>query len=106
MSWAIASTSQTRSRGSDVPVVIERHPCDSNHGDLNDRDLVARQARRNYRDVSSWEWRVMAERKPGRGSDQFPLRLPDGMRGRLKALADRNGRSMNAEIVSRLEDSL
>lgn len=48
----------------------------------------------------------MSTQKPGRGSDQFPLRLPDGMRDRIKAEAERNGRSMNAEIVARLEDSL
>ena len=47
----------------------------------------------------------MAELKPGRGSDQFPLRLPDGMRDRIKAAADENGRSMNSEIVDRLEAS-
>ncbi len=45
----------------------------------------------------------MSTGKPGRGSDQFPLRLPDGMRDRLKAAADDNSRSMNAEIVARLE---
>jgi len=39
----------------------------------------------------------------GRGSDQFPLRLPDGLRDAIKADAERNGRSMNAEIVARLE---
>ncbi|WP_202034438.1 Arc family DNA-binding protein [Rhizobium rhizogenes] len=33
------------------------------------------------------------------------IRLPDGMRDRLKAEADESGRSMNAEIVSRLEES-
>jgi len=44
--------------------------------------------------------------KPGRGSDQFPLRLPDGMRDHLKTEAEKNGRSMNAEIVTRLEASL
>lgn len=47
----------------------------------------------------------MSTQKPGRGSDQFPLRLPDGMRDRIKAEAERNGRSMNAEIVARLEES-
>jgi predicted HicB family RNase H-like nuclease len=41
--------------------------------------------------------------KAGRGSDQFVLRLPEGMRERIKADADANNRSMNAEIVSRLE---
>lgn len=42
-------------------------------------------------------------RVPSRGSDQFMLRLPQGMRDRLKDAADENGRSMNSEIVSRLE---
>jgi predicted HicB family RNase H-like nuclease len=36
---------------------------------------------------------------------QFMLRLPDGMRERLKETAAENGRSMNAEIVERLEAS-
>ncbi len=31
------------------------------------------------------------------------IRLPDGMRDKLKEAADTNGRSMNAEIVGRLE---
>ncbi len=48
----------------------------------------------------------MSDGKPGRGSDQFPLRLPHGMRDRLKTLADSNGRSMNAEIIARLEQSI
>ncbi|QND50824.1 Arc family DNA-binding protein [Phyllobacterium sp. 628] len=41
--------------------------------------------------------------KPGRGSDQFPLRLPDGLRDRIKARAEQRGRSMNTEIVLLLE---
>ena len=36
--------------------------------------------------------------------DKYVLRLPDGMRDRIKQEAERNGRSMNAEIVQRLED--
>ena len=39
----------------------------------------------------------------GRGSDQVKLRLPDGMRDELKEAAKANGRSMNAEIIARLE---
>lgn len=45
----------------------------------------------------------------GRGSypsakqDQFVLRLPNGLRDRIKADAAASGRSMNAEIVARLE---
>lgn len=38
-------------------------------------------------------------------TDKFMLRLPDGMRERIKASADANNRSMNAEIISRLEES-
>ncbi|OYX13712.1 MAG: hypothetical protein B7Z15_06350 [Rhizobiales bacterium 32-66-8] len=38
--------------------------------------------------------------------DKFMLRLPDGMRERLKAVAAENNRSLNAEIVSRLEMTL
>lgn len=39
----------------------------------------------------------------GRDSDKFMLRLPDGLRDRIKEKADSNGRSMNAEIVQLLE---
>ena len=38
----------------------------------------------------------------GRGSDQFMLRLPDGMRDFIAEIAERNGRSMNAEIITAL----
>lgn len=41
----------------------------------------------------------------GRASDQFNLRLPDGMRDRIAEAAKASGRSMNAEIVARLESS-
>ena len=43
--------------------------------------------------------------KAGRGSDQFPLRLPEGLRDRIKIRAEKSGRSMNAEIVSALEEA-
>lgn len=43
---------------------------------------------------------------PSDTADKFMLRLPDGMRERLKDEASRNGRSMNSEIVSRLEMTL
>lgn len=42
----------------------------------------------------------------GRDSDKFMLRFPDGMRDRLKEAAKANNRTMNAEIVARLQDSL
>ncbi|MBX4873258.1 Arc family DNA-binding protein [Rhizobium bangladeshense] len=35
--------------------------------------------------------------------DKYVLRLPDGMRDRIKAQADKNNRSMNAEIIATLE---
>lgn len=34
------------------------------------------------------------------------LRFPDGMRDRLKAVAAANKRSLNAEVIARLEESL
>lgn len=40
-----------------------------------------------------------------RDSDKFMLRFPDGMRDRIREAAEANGRSMNAEIVQRLQDS-
>ncbi|WP_060602717.1 Arc family DNA-binding protein [Aureimonas altamirensis] len=41
----------------------------------------------------------------GRGADQTVVRFPDGLRDLIKAAAAENGRSMNAEIMSRLEAS-
>jgi hypothetical protein len=41
-----------------------------------------------------------------RESDKFMLRLPDGMRDRIKARADAEKRSMNAEIVTALDSWL
>ena len=35
--------------------------------------------------------------------DKFMLRMPEGLRDRIKAKAEKNGRSMNAEIVRVLE---
>ncbi|MBF9050630.1 Arc family DNA-binding protein [Roseobacter sp. HKCCD9010] len=47
----------------------------------------------------------MAESRTGRGSEQFVVRLPDGMRDRIKIAASINQRSMNAEIVATLEET-
>lgn len=41
----------------------------------------------------------------GRDSDKFMLRFPDGMRDRIAEAAKASNRSMNAEIVARLEAS-
>jgi hypothetical protein len=46
----------------------------------------------------------MSNLRPGQGADAFSVRFPDGMRERIKAAADRNGRSMNAEIVATLAE--
>lgn len=43
-------------------------------------------------------------RYPSQKLDQYMLRLPDGMRDRIKAVAEANNRSMNAEIVATLEE--
>lgn len=40
---------------------------------------------------------------PSDHQDQYMLRLPGGLRDRIKRFAERNGRSMNAEIVARLQ---
>jgi hypothetical protein len=44
------------------------------------------------------------ERAPQKG-DKYIVRLPDGMRDRIAEAAKENNRSMNAEIVARLERS-
>lgn len=41
---------------------------------------------------------------PSKQLDQFVVRLPDGMRDRIKAAAEANNRSMNAEIIATLEE--
>ncbi|PWI54816.1 hypothetical protein B5K03_08840 [Rhizobium phaseoli] len=41
--------------------------------------------------------------KAGRGADQYMLRLPEGLRDRIKAYAERMGTSINSEIVRILE---
>ncbi|NKJ03451.1 Arc family DNA-binding protein [Rhizobium sp. SG741] len=43
--------------------------------------------------------------RPSRASDQFIVRLPDGLRDRIKSAAEANNRSMNAEIVATLEEA-
>mgnify|MGYP001118544822 CR=1 FL=1 len=43
--------------------------------------------------------------KAGRGDDQYMVRFPKGLRDRIKAKAEENGRSMNSEIVAALEEA-
>lgn len=46
----------------------------------------------------------MSEEQNRALTDKFMLRLPDGMRDRVKSAAASNNRSMNAEIISVLQD--
>ncbi|WP_225611996.1 Arc family DNA-binding protein [Paracoccus sp. PAR01] len=39
-----------------------------------------------------------------RESDRFMLRLPEGMRNRIRVAAEANNRSMNSEMVAALEE--
>ena len=48
----------------------------------------------------------MAKGSPSRQLDKFILRLPEGMRDVFAASAKANNRTMNAEIVMRLQNSL
>lgn len=48
----------------------------------------------------------MAEKKAGRGADQFPLRFPEGMREEIKRLADEDDQSMNTKILELLDFAL
>lgn len=41
---------------------------------------------------------------PSRTAEQFVVRFPDGMRDRIKSMADEDGRSMNSQIIYMLQD--
>jgi len=47
---------------------------------------------------------ISKKKVAGRGSEQFQLRLPDGMRKQLAEVAERQGRSMNVVIVTALAE--
>ncbi|MGO7506086.1 Arc family DNA-binding protein [Rhizobium johnstonii] len=47
----------------------------------------------------------MADRNP-QSQDKYIVRMPDGMRERIRSEAEKSGRSMNAEIIQRLEFAL
>ena len=42
--------------------------------------------------------------KSAQNQEKFVLRMPDGMRDRIKSAAKLNNRSMNAEIIDTLEE--
>lgn len=48
----------------------------------------------------------MVQDSPSRKLDQYIVRFPAGMRDQLKEAAKKNNRSLNAEIISRLELTL
>lgn len=48
----------------------------------------------------------MIESKNSRTADKFVVRLPDGLRERINEAAEGNHRSMNGEIVARIDGSL
>ena len=45
------------------------------------------------------------EKYPSDSAAKFMVRLPEGMRDRIAEAAKANGRSMNSEVVARLEAS-
>lgn len=49
---------------------------------------------------------VETQDSPSRDQDKIIIRVPEGMRDALKAAAASNNRSMNAEIVERLQQSM
>lgn len=51
----------------------------------------------------SWLIAIMTRAPTTQPQDKYVLRMPDGLRDRIKAYAERHGRSMNAEIVRILE---
>jgi hypothetical protein len=48
---------------------------------------------------------IMAKKTKVKDYDQFQLRLPPGMRDEINLASKRNDRSMNAEIIGRLQSS-
>lgn len=47
----------------------------------------------------------MKNNAPSQSADKYILRFPDGMREQIAAAAKANNRSMNAEIIARLQSS-
>lgn len=45
----------------------------------------------------------MPEEQNRTWTDRYMLRMPDGMRDKIKGAAEANNRSMNQEIIARLE---
>lgn len=48
---------------------------------------------------------IMTDRRAPQDQDKYVVRFPEGMRDRLKAAAGENNRSLNQEIIARLDQS-
>ena len=70
----------------------------------NNRSINAEIVFRLQQSIS--EMAEVSKIHPSDLADKFMTRLPDGFRDRLAALAKRNGRSMNSELVMALTDWL
>lgn len=46
-----------------------------------------------------------SEKYPSALAERFQIRMPEGLRDKIRAAAEKNNRSMNSEIISRLEDT-
>jgi hypothetical protein len=51
-----------------------------------------------------WHCAIMSEQS-AQNQDKFIVRLPDGLRDRIRLAAETNHRSMNAEVVALLEEN-
>lgn len=62
---------------------------------------------RNIENIPSWQYYAgMAKLPyPSETQDRYIVRFPEGMRDKIAETAKANGRSMNAEIVARLQSS-
>ncbi|MDX7993092.1 Arc family DNA-binding protein [Xenorhabdus littoralis] len=48
----------------------------------------------------------MTKKYPSQEMDRFNVRMPAGMRDEITKIAEKNGRSMNTEIVMMLQDAI
>lgn len=57
--------------------------------------------------IPTWQYHKKMTRTPypSEVQDRFIVRFPEGMRDKIAEIAKSNGRSMNAEIIARLEQS-
>ena len=53
--------------------------------------------------LHSYQMKKKKDKFPSQTAERFQIRLPDGLRDRIKTYAEKHGRSMNTEIVRILE---